>query len=873
MKYKYKFTVIIPIYNTEKYVEETILSVINQTIGFKDNIQIILVNDGSTDNSERICKKYEKEYPENIKYIKQENAGVSSARNNGLKYVEGKYINFLDADDIWEDGVFKVALEMFEKNPGLPLIGVRQKFFEANENFAPLDYKFKDGNRIVDVTKEFDKIQLSITSAFIDSEFIKDILFDKRIKYSEDARFIYELLIKNKKNEYGLIAQPYYLYRKRFTKNSAIQTKDSNLDWYFVTTELAYKYLLDLAYKEKEDFVRTIGYYIIYDYQWRMKADINKFLNEEQQEKYLQITKELFSMIPDECITQQKQIGHIEKNIILNFKYNNDYEKINKVLAEKLEKVLYVDIFECENDKLVVEGYLPYLKINKVNCYVKTNKKIQRLNFIKRKYPYKKNCLGINSTISGFRLKLDLEDVDYLEFWLKSEGKDEKIQLKLGNLTKLWNRKAAYYKYKNNIIYIKTKDTVIVKHNQNWLQCLLKEFKFLLRFKNIKALTVRLLHNILPKPKKQIWIFSERQAVAGDNAEALFKYVNEQKNKNIKTYFVIEKRSKDIPRLKESGNVIYYKTLKYMLLFLNSTYIISSHSEPYTTNCFGKNLKWFKDLFKFKYVFLQHGITRNDVSDWLNKYNKNISMFITTTELEQESIAHDYNYCYDKKVVKLTGFPRYDNLYKNNLEPKKQILILPTWRSYLAGPRVDRSQKREYSETFKESNFFKHYNSLINDKRIIEALKKYGYKIKFCLHPSLSEQTKDFKIKNKDLVEICKKVNYQKEFKTSKVLITDYSSVSCDFAYLKKLVIYMKFDKEEFFSNHIYEEGIFNEEKDGFGPVCYDYETSVKTVIDFMKNDFKLSKEYEENINKFFKFRDNKNCERVYNELLKLTIE
>lgn len=872
MKYKFKFTVIIPVYNTEKYVEDTISSVINQTIGFKENIQIILVNDGSTDKSEEICKKYANQYPENIKYIKQENSGVSSARNNGLKYAEGKYINFLDADDIWQDGVFKVALKMFENNPELPLIGVRQRFFEASDKFSPLNYKFNLGNRIVDVTNEFDHIQLSVTSAFFDVQYIKDTLFDTRIKYSEDAKFIYEVLMKSNKSQYGLIANPYYLYRKRFEQNSAIQTKDFSLDWYFVTTELSYKYLLDLAYEKNQEFIKTIGYYIIYDYQWRIRADIDKILNREQKEKYLQITRKLLSQIPDECITEQKQIGHIEKNILLNFKYYNDYDKVNKVLMDKLEQLMCVDIFECSNNKLIIEGYAPYLKTNNIAYYIKTNKKLQKLNMVKRRYPYKKNCLEINSTLGGFRLKLELKDVDSIEFWVKLDDENKKMQLRLGNLTKLWNRKAAYYRYKDNIIYIQNKDTVIVKHRQNFLKFLIKEFNFLLRFKKIKPLIIRILHNILPKSKKQIWIFSDRQAIAGDNAETLFKYVNEQKNKNIKLYFVIEKGSKDIPRLKEYGNVIYYRTLRYMLLFLKSTYIISSHSEPYTINCFGKNLKYFKDLFKFKYVFLQHGIIRNNLSEWLNKYNKNIKMFITTTKLEKESIISKYDYYYDENVVRLTGLPRYDNLYENDLKTEKQIIVLPTWRSYLAGPRVNGTQKRMYNRNFKNSYFFKTYNSLINDKRIIDAMKKYGYKMKFCLHPSLAQQYKDFK--SNEYVEISKEpINYQYEFKTNQVLITDYSSVSCDFAYLKKLVIYLKGDKDEFFKNHIYEEGFFDEEKEGFGPVCYDYETAINTIVNSMKDNFKVERRYKKNIEKFFEYRDNKNCERVYEELIKLANE
>ena len=94
-KKSFLISVVIPIYNISLYLEEAINSVINQTIGF-NNIELILVNDGSTDNSEKICLKYLKKYPDNVKYIKQNNAGVSNARNNGMKIATGKYINFFD---------------------------------------------------------------------------------------------------------------------------------------------------------------------------------------------------------------------------------------------------------------------------------------------------------------------------------------------------------------------------------------------------------------------------------------------------------------------------------------------------------------------------------------------------------------------------------------------------------------------------------------------------------------------------------------------------------------------------------------------------------------------------------------------------------
>ena len=101
MERQFIISVVIPVYNVERYLAETLDSVIGQSLGFEKNIQIILVNDGSPDNSEEICLKYQNRFPDNIVYVKKENGGVSSARNEGIEYIKGKYVNFLDSDDCW----------------------------------------------------------------------------------------------------------------------------------------------------------------------------------------------------------------------------------------------------------------------------------------------------------------------------------------------------------------------------------------------------------------------------------------------------------------------------------------------------------------------------------------------------------------------------------------------------------------------------------------------------------------------------------------------------------------------------------------------------------------------------------------------------
>ena len=96
----FKITSVTSLYNEENNLREAIDSLFAQTIGFEENIQLILINDGSKDNSLEICKEYRDRYPDNITLIDKENSGVSDSRNVGMQYIQGKYTVFFDGDDI-----------------------------------------------------------------------------------------------------------------------------------------------------------------------------------------------------------------------------------------------------------------------------------------------------------------------------------------------------------------------------------------------------------------------------------------------------------------------------------------------------------------------------------------------------------------------------------------------------------------------------------------------------------------------------------------------------------------------------------------------------------------------------------------------------
>lgn len=869
---KFKVSVIIPIYNVEKYLEETIKCVINQTLNFEKYIELILINDGSPDNSEEICLKYKNKYPNNIKYIRQKNQGVSKARNNALKEATADYVSFLDSDDKIDKTYYKRGLAMLEKYQDIPFVSFRIKFFEQTDSFHPLDYKY-DGNRVIDLNENPDYVQLSSSSVIFRREVLGNNPYDSKIKFSEDSKMLGEILLKYEK--YGIVSNSLYYYRKRKDESSAIQTSQRDLAWYFDTLKNVYLYLCDLSIKKKKKVAKHIQMLVLYELRWRIAERYDAFLSKDNQVKYENLIKSLLDNCDIDSIIEQrntlldikiKEIMLKDKDVISKLEYKNDsVYYLDKPLINPKTTDIKVEILEIKNNKLIIEGYVNNIPKQLVEVYYKVNDgEEKKADVVSREFMAKKVLNEEVYPIYGYAISEDIDSVEKLEFYVKWNGKRVNIRPRMVQHAKLRCGHARFYYDDNKMITFK-KNTFFVKRNPSFFKMFFMEIFFLIilicRLK-FKQFACRVLY-WLTKPyygKKDIWLISDRYDVAGDNGEAFFRYLMKKNDPTISPYFVISKKSKKIKSLEEIGQVVTYESLKYKLLFLHSNYIISSHSEPYTINCFGKSLMYYADLFRFKYVFLQHGITQNSLGSWINKYKRNISLIVTTNEKERQSMIND-SYHYGEDVVKLTGMARYDRLLeKAKLENK--ILIMPTWRSTLAGSVVPGTQTRRYNKNFKNSDYFKFYNSLLNDKEILDICKKKKYKIKFVIHPSLSLQSRDFK--SNEVVEVVKQANYSDEFKTAKLLVTDYSSVFFDFAYLKKPVVYTAFDEDSFYQNHIFDSGYFDKRRDGFGPVTTNLEEAKKEIIKLINNGCKIEDKYKKRIEKFYYYHDDKNSERIY---------
>lgn len=245
-EYEFKFSFVMALYNSEDFLTETLESVIHQTLSFTDNVQVILVNDGSTDDSGDICEMYRQRFPENIIYIEQKNKGVSAARNAGIGKASGEYTSFLDSDDKISLNTLQKVNDFFAKNEHKTDVAcIKFEFFGTRSGGHPLNYKFKT-TRVVDLVKEYDHIQLSASSAFIRTDsFRGKHFFDESIRYYEDVKFMVDVLAS--RMTLGVVSEPIYYYRRRDSADSAVNLSRERSDFYTKTLKSAHAYILKYA--------------------------------------------------------------------------------------------------------------------------------------------------------------------------------------------------------------------------------------------------------------------------------------------------------------------------------------------------------------------------------------------------------------------------------------------------------------------------------------------------------------------------------------------------------------------------------------------------------------------------------------------------
>ena len=816
----FEFSIIIDIFNCQSFLVETIESIINQSINFKEKTEIIFTCQDSDEDSMKIIESYQNEYSENIHILNH-----SPSKTD----IHGNYVTFLDIGNAYSKTFLKRVSDSFKNQD------------------SEICYADDLDCREIDFERDDEVIDFNLSNLFIKSDLIDNFFFKN---YFDKKLLVYKLLLENPKMS--------IVFEDSVFENPH-EITDSDL---LASFDDFFKVLIDLSCEKYGEVPLFMQRFLI--------LELEKFLRIEDisqvtpnKNEFMCKFKGILNHISDDAIINHPLLKRSIKSFFIylkrgDFKIDGVLLKSKDYIINDLSKLkLRIDFVELLDDELNFTASITSSSYpDDLSVYaVQTFKDTEILH--KAKYEYyptsprrDKRYLDIDWEFSyQFYVSIPLNDEEFeLNFKTVFNNQEFSNHIIFREFAGLSN--SGNYTVKNSRILLFKGRTFYLEKYSYFKMCKyeLKSMARIILSHNdffVKAIFYRLIYLILyPFFKdKRIWLFSDRIESADDNAEYLFNYCLGQ-NDNVKKYFVLDKSSTDFKRFKD--NIVHFTSIKHKILYLFSEKIITSQVtrgilNPFTFN----NSRLYEGVSNYEWCFIQHGIILHDLSSWIHKYNKNFYLFVTSSDYERDSIINgNYNYPADR--VKTFGLSRYDFLEDN---PKKQILFAPTWRRNL-NTRVD----------LVNSQYLESINSLLNNEKLISYAEDKGYELIFKPHPDLWKFIDLFDSKFK-----ISKDSYSDVFKTASLMITDYSSVAFDFAYLKKPIVYYQ---TESFDKFHYDKGYFDYDEMGFGEVMSTEEDLVEKIVEYMDNGCCMSDKYRNRVDKFFKFRDKNNSKRIYDFLI-----
>lgn len=812
------YTVVSAVYNVDRYIDEYFKSLVSQSLGFKKNIHLILVDDGSTDNTAKIIKRWQKKYPDNITYIWQVNKGQASARNLGMKYVKTSWVTFIDPDDFLDVNYF-ISIDMFLSNHldkniimcagSLILYNERGRKYLDNH---PLKFKFEKTSviPIYDLGRNF---QLSASSAFflVDKIRTSELIFDVQVKPNfEDGKFISEYLLSSSQESVGFVREAKYFYRKRSDESSTLDNSWLDEGKYSCVLKNGYLDVLKKASSVGEipTFIQNT---ILYDLAWHIKKIVNhservSFLSQNQRDEYLNLLRVIFSYIDEKVVHEFSLAGiwfYHKVGILGAFKDMAPYSQITYIenfdLKRKLVELRYFSrSIELETIEIDRKDVLP--------IFAKTT----HHDFLGKTFVLERRI------------------------WIPLPSNGKLVAYLNGKITRLT---LAGHQYRNGIDCSKIHGEFAAQNKYS-----------------------------STSEYKEAWLFMDRDVQADDNAEHLYRYVRDH-HPIQEIYFALRRDSHDWDRLKKDGfNLVEFGSTNHENILRGCAKLISSHADRYVTNYLGPKM-----LQGRHFVFLQHGITKDDISSWLNQ-KEQIDCFVTATKPEYLSITnHGSRYKFGRKDVVLTGFPRHDALLSNHKATENIILIMPTWRQSIVGKPDGNGNKRLLNPDFLNTKFAKKWCAVLHSDELKYLSELYGYQVVFFPHANIQPYLSQMAVPEYISVVSHKGISIQDLFVKAKFMVTDYSSVAFEMAVQSKGVIYYQFDENEVFAgSHIYTKGYFDYRRDGFGPVVVNKPELFSALQEILENNGNISNEYKARIKSTFPFSDKNNCLRTYEAIVAL---
>ncbi|WP_181358883.1 CDP-glycerol glycerophosphotransferase family protein [Pseudothauera lacus] len=392
--------------------------------------------------------------------------------------------------------------------------------------------------------------------------------------------------------------------------------------------------------------------------------------------------------------------------------------------------------------------------------------------------------------------------------------------------------------------------------------------------RGLRSLKARVLRTLARLPwirqrYRDAWVFIDRNENADDNAEHLYRWVRAQRPQ-VNAWFLLNRDSADWQRLQRDGFRLVPPGLTRKLLLLNSRHIVSSHTDlvfgGFDRALYAPSMDWH-------FTFLQHGVTKDDMSRWLGP--RQFDGVVTSGPAEQEAFAGaDSGYPYTAREVWMTGMPRYDRLLRlqrDRTVPARTLLVMPTWRGGAFEERTRGMDEAERKRIFATTEYARAWSALLRSTVLHEALAQHGWRLAFMPHLNSLPYADVFDVPPGVEVISVLRTRIQDQLVAAGAFLTDYTSVAFDMALLRKAVFYYQFDREYFFrGGHNWRPGYFDYVRDGFGPVAESEDECVSQVAAFLASGARVAPVYRQRMERAMPLDDERACQRTYEAIAAL---
>lgn len=868
-------SVVVPAFNAASSLPKTVESLREQTLSC-DKLEIILVNDGSSDGTLETCNQLIEE-ADNIVVIDKPNGGVGSARNAGIEASRGKYIAFLDSDDTLLPGTLEAAVEFFEEHyDEIDLVTYPMRLYGEKREWPHVREQILTETGVYDLTKLRNAFALITNVNVIVKNNDELPRFREDLLVHEDELFFMNVLLRKQKVGFSKIGA--YRYYQR--PGSAISTKmhpfyqfEKNIGFW---EELFARYDSPAPIYLQASFLNEVN--------WKLRKDLllPYHYGEEAFQRATHRIRALMNRVDDDVIFTSPRADDYYRCFLAR-------QKTSTALSCLIEKGCIVlkrgeEVLLCRNhvdanivstrisdDVLRLEGVLEsvlfewhpaarlFLEIDNAN-------KIE-LPLISTLRDYREGHVR-TCRFAKFKVAIPLGGSTRASFSI-SVG-NEMIPIRL-----MFSEKANF-DTQNGISSFIAGDYLIAAGGDGsslsiakapstrrkmgvWLQNTHNAAA-----QNRKTLAIRLFQRFNKRQKKPLWLYYDCAGIGGDNAYLQFIH-DLSKDDGIERYYV----SKDDPETLRSlftesqlNHVLAFASAKHRLAHLNADRIITSYIEHQNWCPFApKTMRGLADIVHYDMVYLQHGVLHAHTPWTFGADNCLFDFVVASTQFEVDNLTTNYGFGKDQLIT--SGMPRYDSI-DTVAKPQRKILLAPSWRKHLVSeqPGLKFEAKRA---AFLESSFWKETKHLLESNALLGLLKEHDYTLDIKLHPIISVYKDEFEALSNDRIRLATSV---KESDYA-VFVTDYSSWVFDFVYLKRSIAYFLPDADEFAAGLNGYHQLDLPLEDGFGPLCKTADELLSALDRILEQDGSLAPEYARKMDGFFLHYDNNQCDRLYEALMR----